>query len=49
MACTLHVAWDERLTAYHFGAGHPMAPARVELTIELSRGRLAERRGEGVL
>jgi acetoin utilization protein AcuC len=37
MACTLHVAWDGRLAAYDFGAGHPMAPARVELTIELAR------------
>ena len=33
MACTLHVAWDERLTDYHFGPGHPMAPLRVELTM----------------
>ena len=37
MACTLHVAWDDRLAAYDFGAGHPMAPARVELTIDLAR------------
>ena len=37
MACTLYVAWDERLADYDFGAGHPMAPARVELTIELAR------------
>ena len=37
MACTLHVAWDGRLAAYDFGSGHPMAPARVELTIELAR------------
>ncbi|MGO8884368.1 MAG: acetoin utilization protein AcuC [Streptosporangiaceae bacterium] len=37
MACTLRVAWDERLAAYDFGAGHPMAPMRVELTIELAR------------
>ena len=36
MACTLYVAWDGRLAAYDFGAGHPMAPARVELTIELA-------------
>jgi hypothetical protein len=33
MACILHVAWDERLTDYHFGPGHPLAPARVELTM----------------
>ena len=37
MACTLHVAWDDRLTGYDFGPGHPMAPARLELTIELAR------------
>jgi acetoin utilization protein AcuC len=35
--CTLHVAWDERLAGYAFGPGHPMAPVRVELTIELAR------------
>jgi acetoin utilization protein AcuC len=37
MACTLHVAWDERLAAYDFGPGHPLAPVRIELTIELAR------------
>ncbi len=37
MACTLHVAWDEQLTAYDFGPGHPLAPVRVELTMELAR------------
>ncbi len=37
MSCTLCVAWDDRLAGYDFGAGHPMAPARVELTIELAR------------
>ena len=37
MTCTLYVAWDERLAAYDFGAGHPMAPVRVELAIELAR------------
>ena len=37
MTCTLHVAWDERLTDYHFGPGHPMAPVRVELTMGLAR------------
>jgi acetoin utilization protein AcuC len=37
MACTLHVAWDGRLAGYDFGAGHPLAPARLELTIELAR------------
>lgn len=44
MACTLHVAWDERLTGYDFGPGHPLAPVRVELTVALARafGVLAE-------
>jgi len=36
MACTLHVAWDERLTGYDFGPGHPLAPVRVELTVALA-------------
>jgi acetoin utilization protein AcuC len=36
MACTLHVAWDERLTGYDFGPGHPLAPIRVELTFALA-------------
>jgi acetoin utilization protein AcuC len=33
----LHVAWDERLTEYDFGPGHPLAPVRVELTMRLAR------------
>jgi acetoin utilization protein AcuC len=37
MTCTLCVAWDERLAAYDFGGGHPMAPVRVELAMELAR------------
>jgi acetoin utilization protein AcuC len=37
MTCTLHVAWDDRLTGYDFGPGHPMAPLRLELTMELAR------------
>ena len=37
MACTLHVAWDDRPAGYDFGAGHPLAPVRLELTIELAR------------
>jgi acetoin utilization protein AcuC len=31
------MAWDERLTSYNFGPGHPLAPVRVELTVELAR------------
>src|ERR1022692_1321960 len=37
MTCTLHVAWDDRLTGSDFGPGHPLAPIRVELTVELAR------------
>jgi acetoin utilization protein AcuC len=37
MECTLHVAWDEALTGYDFGPGHPLAPVRVELTMALAR------------
>ena len=36
MTCTLHVAWDERLASYDFGPGHPMAPVRLKLTMELA-------------
>jgi acetoin utilization protein AcuC len=36
MTCTMHVAWDEGLTDYHFGPEHPMAPVRVELTMRLA-------------
>ena len=36
IACTVHVAWDERLTDYHFGPGHPMAPVRVEQMMRLA-------------
>jgi acetoin utilization protein AcuC len=37
MSCRLHVAWDDRLTSYDFGPGHPLAPIRVELTMALAR------------
>jgi acetoin utilization protein AcuC len=36
MTCALHVVWDERLTDYHFGPGHPLASVRVELTMRLA-------------
>ena len=35
--CTLLVPWDDGLTSYDFGPGHPLAPVRVELTIALAR------------
>ena len=37
MTCTLHVAWDGRLAGYDFGPGHPMAPLRLKLTMELAQ------------
>jgi len=37
MACSLAVSWDEELTGYDFGPGHPLAPVRVALTIALAR------------
>ena len=37
MICSLHVAWDEKLTEYDFGPGHPLAPIRIKLTMELAR------------
>jgi acetoin utilization protein AcuC len=37
VSCTLHVAWDERLTSYDFGPQHPLAPIRVKLTMELAQ------------
>jgi len=47
MSCTLHVDWDEQLTRYDFGAGHPMAPLRVKLITALlalvGSGRLTDR------
>src|SRR5271165_5058203 len=37
MGGSLTVAWDDALTYYDFGPGHPLAPVRVALTIELAR------------
>ncbi|MBV9092891.1 MAG: acetoin utilization protein AcuC [Streptosporangiaceae bacterium] len=31
------MAWDDQLTGYDFGPGHPLAPVRVELTVALAR------------
>jgi acetoin utilization protein AcuC len=33
----MHMAWDDQLTRYDFGPSHPLAPVRVELTVELAR------------
>jgi acetoin utilization protein AcuC len=37
MSGPLAVAWDEALTGYDFGPGHPLAPVRVALTMALAR------------
>ena len=31
------LVWDDGMTAYDFGADHPLAPVRVELTVDLIR------------
>ncbi|MGB6614198.1 MAG: acetoin utilization protein AcuC, partial [Trebonia sp.] len=36
MSGPLVVAWDEALTHYDFGPGHPLAPVRVALTMDLA-------------
>ncbi len=36
MTCSLHIAWDDELTDYDFGPGHPLAPIRTKLTMELA-------------
>ncbi len=33
----VEIVWDEQLTAYDHGPGHPLRPVRLELTMELSR------------
>src|SRR5690606_795484 len=35
MASRAHVVWDDVITAYNFGAEHPMAPLRLDLTARL--------------
>ncbi|MEV0582968.1 acetoin utilization protein AcuC [Nonomuraea sp. NPDC050310] len=37
MSGPARVIWDDALTSYDFGPGHPLAPIRVELTMALSR------------
>jgi acetoin utilization protein AcuC len=37
VAGSFTLVWDEALTKYDFGPGHPLAPVRVELTIALAR------------
>ena len=43
--CTMHGARDDRLTGYDVDAGHPLAPMRVELTMELARALACLRAG----
>ncbi|GII93616.1 acetoin utilization protein AcuC [Sinosporangium siamense] len=37
MSRSVRVVWDDKLTSYDFGPGHPLAPVRVELTMALAR------------
>jgi acetoin utilization protein AcuC len=37
MGCSVHMAWSDALVAYDFGAGHPLAPVRLDLTMRLAR------------
>ena len=37
MSRSVRVVWDDALTGYDFGPGHPLAPVRVELTMALAR------------
>lgn len=37
MSRSLRVVWDDALTEYDFGPGHPLAPIRVDLTMALAR------------
>ena len=37
MTGSLSVPWDDRLLEYDFGHEHPMAPARLALTLALAR------------
>jgi acetoin utilization protein AcuC len=37
MSGSLAVVWDDALTQYDFGPGHPLAPVRVALTMALAR------------
>ena len=50
MTCTLQVVFDQQLAEYDFKAGHPMAPIRVQLTMELARAfRVLSRPGVTVV
>src|ERR1700710_2106223 len=34
---TVEIVWDDELTAYDHGPGHPLRPVRLELTMALAR------------
>lgn len=36
MSSSVGVVWDDRLAEYDFGAGHPLAPVRVQLAMRLA-------------
>ncbi|MCW2548207.1 MAG: Histone deacetylase [Mycobacterium sp.] len=36
-APTVEIVWSEQLTSYNHGAGHPLRPVRLELTMALAR------------
>src|SRR5215475_7304835 len=48
MTGRLVVAWDDALIQYDFGPGHPLAPVRVALTMELA-GALGVLSGPSVM
>ena len=47
MSGSTAVVWDEALTRYDFGAGHPFDPIRIRLTMELA-GELGVLAADGV-
>ena len=47
MSGSTAVVWDDALTRYDFGAGHPFDPVRIRLTMELA-GQLGVLSADGV-
>ena len=37
MSSNVKVVWDEELTSYDPGPGHPLRPIRLDLTVDLAR------------
>ncbi|MCX2968937.1 MULTISPECIES: acetoin utilization protein AcuC [Streptomyces] len=48
MSGTARVMWDDAVTGYDFGSGHPMDPVRLDLTMRLVRAFGLDRRAEVV-